>query len=115
MQTRLGSMAIREPGGNSSGLPILKRLGWPYVARGRMKKNVASDAKAADPAIPMPLSHARKRRLPSCGALELVPIAVSPILLLLFCGFHLLDRNLLVRPEDLVLHVFKALELVVPH
>jgi len=96
MHTRLGSMAIREPDGNSSGLPILKQLSYPYVVHRRMKKNVAREPRAAEPAIPKPLSHARKRLRPTCASLDLVSVAVTPIRCAPVWLFVLLDRGLLV-------------------
>src|SRR5262245_45683244 len=107
MQMRSDSRATRVPGGNSSGLPIWKVAGCPYVTRGLKKMTSETAARSAEPASPTLESHARIR----CRGIEdsSVECLGTAGILLLLGGIH---QFLQIAPEDLVLGILQIPEIV---
>src|SRR5689334_18452304 len=98
MHTRFTSIEMRVPDGKSSGLPIAKRCGCPYVARGLMKTRLETALKIAEPNSPTLLSQMRNRRRP----------AGSSTFWVLACMFVLVQ----IAPENLVFGVLDVLEII---
>src|SRR3954467_4032632 len=111
IHTRRVSRETRAPEGKSSGLPIEKRLGCPYVARGLIKMRFDSAVMISEPNSPKPLSHDNTLRRVTASPVS----SIVGLTFILFLPRRTLDQFLHIRPEHLILRVFQVPEVVLLH